>query len=315
MIIGAFTAMVCAGCQKEEAAYKTQTDSKEGVYLSVQKAVNGIQELQLFPQTDERKDVLCVNYGGLGLPASDIQVNLEEDVVALDSVNAVRRNRGEEEYLPFPAGSYLLDKTSGAIRSGQLSSDNLTLTYKPEKFDLTKKYMLALKATNNQGYQFLTNGSTVFYLAQVVEKSLPKAEWTATASSVQQSGEGEGNGIAEALIDENITSYWHSMWSPSSPTFPHWVQIDFKKELYVTKIGLTRRQNNANGFKTFAIEGTKDGQTWIPVLKDQVMNQQELGTQIFSIDPQYLKQIKITMKDNFNNQASTHLAEVDAFGY
>ncbi len=314
-IVLALSAFAFISCQKEEASYEELTDTKDGVFLSVQKAVNGFQDLQLFPQIAERKDLFSVNYGGLGLPSSDIQVVFEEDKAAMDSINLARKNRGEEEYLSFPAGSYAIDKNSATIKSGQLSSEFLTLIYNPEKFDLEKKYLLALKASNSQGYQFKNNGSTIFYIAEVVEKSHSKSEWTATASSIQESGEGEGNGIARALIDGNTSTFWHSMWSPSSPPFPHWIQIDFKNEIYVTQIGLTRRQNNSNGFKTFDIEGSKDGKTWVTLLKDQEMDREELESQIFPIQPQYLKQIKITMKDNFNNQASTHLAEIDVFGY
>ena len=50
-IIGlAISAVALLSCQKEETAYQELTDSKEGVVLSVQKAVNGFQNLQLFPQ-------------------------------------------------------------------------------------------------------------------------------------------------------------------------------------------------------------------------------------------------------------------------
>ncbi|SJN19911.1 hypothetical protein FM107_02060 [Sphingobacterium sp. JB170] len=37
--------------------------------------------------------------------------------------------------------------------------------------------------------------------------------------------------------------------------------------------------------------------------------------QVFGIEPQYLKKIRVVMKDNFKGQASTHLGEIDLIGY
>lgn len=301
-------------CKKDIPTYEQTSDTREGAWLSVQKAVNGMQSLTIFPQVEERKDIFTVNYGGLGLPADNINVDFTVDQEAFDSVNRVRATLGQPALKPFPAGSYSLDKTNGTIQAGSISSENISLTYYPSKFSLTDQYLLAIKATNSQGYNFRPGASTVLYYAAVIEKAHNKTGWSATVSS-DQASEGGGNGIAAALIDNNPGTFWSSTWSPANIPFPHWAEVNFGKELYVTQIGLTRRQNNANGFKTFDVLGTKDGTTWITLLKDQKMVQTELDMQRFPIQPQYLSKIRIVMKDNFNNQLSTHLAEIDAIGY
>ncbi|WP_312697762.1 discoidin domain-containing protein, partial [Sphingobacterium mizutaii] len=109
--------------------------------------------------------------------------------------------------------------------------------------------------------------------------------------------------------------FWHTQWQGGQPNFPHWVEVDFKADVYVTKIGLTRRQNNTNGFKTFDILGSTDGSTWKTLAVDQVMDRTEIEMQKFEVPAQFLKKIKINIKDNFNGQASTHLAEIDVLGY
>lgn len=305
---------ILVSCKLEQMEFEKESDTKQGVWLSIQKAADGTQGLTLFPQIDERKETFNVNFGALGLPAKDVVVDFTEDKNALDSINRVRTNRGLEPYLTFPAGSYTLDKTAATIKKGEVSSDLVTLTYKPQQFDLSKQYLLPLKAVNRDGYAFREGGQTVYFLAAVIEKLHPKAGWVATASSEQLSG--ETTGLASAVIDGNINTYWHSPYNnPANIPFPHWLEIDFKSDVYVTKIGLTRRQNNVNGFKTFDIEGSKDGTTWVKLANNQVMDQNELEAQFFTIEPQYLKKIKIALKDNFNGQTSTHLAEFDVFGY
>lgn len=299
-------------CKKETPDYEKKNNTRDQAWLNVQKATNGIQELTLFPVVNERKDVFNVNYGGVGYPAEDINVSFAFDQKSLDSLNKIRINAGDDPLLPFPEGSYNLDRTSTIIKSGSTSSDYITLTYDPSKFDLAKEYMLPLKATNSQGYTFRERQSTILYSAAVVEKQHSKAGWAATVSSIHT---GESTGTPAALIDGNISTFWHTPYDANAPKFPHWAEVDFSKEIYVTQIGLTRRQNNINGFKTFDVEGTKDGSTWTTLVKDGVMEQTELEMQKFPIEPQYLKKIKIIMKDNFGGQVYTHLAEIDALGY
>jgi hypothetical protein len=299
-------------CKEDVPTYEELNDTREQAWLSVQKAANGQQDLILFPQIAERKDIFSVNYGGVGYPAEDLNITFAQDQKALDSVNRIRQIGGLEPLLPFPAGSYSIDKTSASIKAGTTGSDYLTLTYKPEDFDLSKEYMLALTATNNQGYKFRSGSSTILYYAAVVEKPQIKSKWTAKVSSIHT---GESIGTPGAIIDGNITTFWHTPYAAGSPNYPHWAEIDFGEEIYATKIGVTKRQGNSTGFKTFDILGSKDGTTWITLAANQTMEQFDDGMQSFEITPQYLKKIKLELKAPFGGQIYTHLAEVDVFGY
>ncbi|WP_149913446.1 discoidin domain-containing protein [Sphingobacterium cavernae] len=299
-------------CKEDKPTYEQLNDTREQAWLSVQKAANGQQDLVLFPQVQERKDVFRVNYGGVGYPSEDISITFAQDQKALDSVNRIRQIGGLEPYIPFPAGSYTLDKSSVNIQAGTTGSDFITLTYKPENFDLTKEYMLALTATNNKDYKFRAGSSTILYYAAVVEKPQSKTKWTAKVSSIHT---GESIGTPGAIVDGNINTFWHTPYSAGSPNYPHWAEIDFGEEIYATKIGITKRQANSTGFKTFDILGSKDGTTWITLASNQVMEQFNDGMQVFDITPQYLKKIKLDLKNSFGGQNYTHLAEVDVIGY
>ena len=312
--------LLCAGlwlsaCKEDIPLYEQTTDSKDQVWLSIQRAADGPKGLSIFPiEEEERTEQFSVNYGGLGLPASAIQVDYAVDQAIFDSLNVVEENRGNEPFTRFPEGSFTLDKSSSTIAAGETGSDIVTFSYKPAAFDITKRYLLALTGTTNSGYSFRDGAQTIIFTAEVVKKTHDKTEWTASASS-EEPAEGDGNGLAAAAIDGDAISFWHSQWDGASPPFPHWVEVDLGGELYVSEIGLTRRQNNNNGFKTFDIEGTRDGKTWVTLLKDAQMEQEPLDMQVFELQGQYVSKIRVLMKDNFNNQASTHLGEIDLMGY
>ncbi|MGO3807461.1 MAG: discoidin domain-containing protein, partial [Sphingobacterium sp.] len=280
------------GCKEDTPLYEEATDSTDQVWLSIQRAADGPAELSIFPVGEEdRTETFSVNYGGLGVPASDITVSYQADQVLFDSLNRLQEIRGEEPYEMFPEGSYSLDKTTSVILAGKTQSDIVTMSYKPELFDISKQYLLVISAQNANGYSFHSSGQTIIYTAEATQKVHAKDAWTATASGVEPA-EGPDNGMAGAVIDGDANTFWHSPWKDSSPQFPHWLEIDLGGDLYIVEIGLTRRQGDSNGFKTFDIEGSTDGTTWSVLVENGVMDREALDMQVFGIEPQYLKKIR-----------------------
>lgn len=303
------------GCKEDTPLYEQSTDSSDQVWLSIQRATDGPVGLSIFPVGEEdRTETFSVNYGGVGVPASDILVNYEIDQVLFDSLNMIQKRRGQEPYETFPEGSYSFDKIVSVIPAGKTRSDIVTMSYKPELFDITKRYLLVVSGRNRDGYSFHASGQTIIFTAEATQKLHAKDGWTATASGVEPA-EGPDNGMAAAVIDGDVNTFWHSPWKDSSPPFPHWVEVDLGGDLYVVEVGLTRRQNDGNGFKTFDVEGSVDGAIWTTLLKDGIMDRDALDMQVFPIEAQYIKKVRVLMKDNFNDQSSTHMAELDLIGY
>ena len=67
----------------------------------------------------------------------------------------------------------------------------------------------------------------------------------ATANSEQTEGE---NGKASNVLDGNLGTYWHSMYSPSKPSGPHSITLTSKEDV-MTLGGLvyTARSGHGNG--------------------------------------------------------------------
>ena len=61
---------------------------------------------------------------------------------------------------------------------------------------------------------------------------------------VSDEREDDGGGM-HTLIDDNLGSYWHSMWGPDAP-LPHWAIIDMKEEHEIGKIDIFRRRDNTD---------------------------------------------------------------------
>ena len=89
-----------------------------------------------------------------------------------------------------------------------------------------------------------------------------KSTWTATADS-ETPDDWENTGKASALLDGQVTTYWHTDYSVSpSPDYPHWVLIDMKSAQNLIAVAVTNRQAatpNKVGMKKFKLEGSTDG--------------------------------------------------------
>jgi hypothetical protein len=52
------------------------------------------------------------------------------------------------------------------------------------------------------------------------------------------------NGSVRAMIDGNVSTFWHASWSNPVTDYPHWFIIDFGVEVSLTNIEMTKRQGN-----------------------------------------------------------------------
>ena len=299
-------------CKEDVPSYEALTDTKERVFLYMQKAVDGGESLTLFPQGEVRETKFSVNYGGVGLPASDIQIAITKDQSAIDSVNAIRVRNGLEEYEVLPDNAYSIDKTTVVIGKGMQNSDYVTFKYNADVLDLQKKYAIAFRATNEQGYSFNNKGQVLVLTGEVVESSLIKTGWSSTVS-VNQSNDGAG---AAGLIDNNLETFWHTPWSGTLPQWPFYATINMAKPQNITKFVLSLRHNNASTApKDFDLESSTDGTNYT-LVKSFTNESKVNGDQItYSLDELLTTQyIRFKFKNGHHASWMT-LAEITPIGY
>jgi len=90
---------------------------------------------------------------------------------------------------------------------------------------------------------------------------IPKPEGQLTviyASSIEPS-----EGSAEALTDGDPSTFWHTMYSITMGTYPHWVDFDAGKLKTIKGITYTTRQDSSNGdIKDYEIYVSTDARSW-----------------------------------------------------
>jgi hypothetical protein len=147
-----------------------------------------------------------------------------------------------------------------------------------------------------------------------------RTTWVVLQVSDERADDGGGKAT---LIDDNRSTYWHSMWGPNIPP-PHWAIIDMQNSLRnITRIETWRRANNGNS-KTVQYfvsdDPDPDAATWVQIGSDVVFPNNSSAadnmrtTEIPSPDPANKKRyLKIYLPDSNNNQ-NTSIAEIYVYG-
>ncbi|WP_214229458.1 discoidin domain-containing protein [Pedobacter sp. B4-66] len=138
------------------------------------------------------------------------------------------------------------------------------------------------------------------------EVKLNKIGWTATASSEINNEDEELNGAenivdnvtAKSITSPEVPSFWQSDYNldPMFP-YPHWLIIDLKKDIRITKIGLNAHTDGNQGFSEFKIEGSVDGIGFTDIAQGQkTFNPRITTEQNFKVSPATpIRYVKITL--------------------
>ncbi|MCQ5209109.1 discoidin domain-containing protein, partial [Bacteroides thetaiotaomicron] len=67
--------------------------------------------------------------------------------------------------------------------------------------------------------------------------TLERTGWEAIDCSAERADDGGGKA---AVLDGNLSTYWHSQWGQEAP-LPHWILIDMKKVYEIGVVEIVRR--------------------------------------------------------------------------
>jgi hypothetical protein len=142
---------------------------------------------------------------------------------------------------------------------------------------------------------------------------MSKTGWSINSfSSEETSGEGAVNGRASTLIDGNATTFWHSRWSTSPTSYPHYFVIDLGTSKTSKGLGLTQRSNLVRAIKDFQVLTSTDGVSFTAV--NNYVAQNVATNQYFDFgSPKTFRYLKLIANSAHDGLQFASLAEVKLY--
>lgn len=212
-------------------------------------------------------------------------------------------------YLLLPSNAYTLEPTVPVLAIG-MNSTSVGIRVKKNELALGGNYMLPLKLSAVSKFEVYPGATTSTFFISYPGDKIDKTGWTITANTEELTGEGAGNGHAVHLIDDNLTSFWHSQWQGGSQVLPHILVIDMKKDVQVGRIDCARRPGQA-GLKYFNLEGSTDGINWSSMGEFSVI--QVDGLQPYIVKPMTARYIRMTIPEKQGGTVA-YMAELTVYG-
>ena len=288
------------------------------------KAITGV-----FSITDEPYEVKFVaalagsEYATSGVAATnDITVNFVADLTLIDKYN----KECGTDYLPMPEGSYTFP-ASAIIGKGKGATDSLMLSVAAKDvFESFELYMLPIRISSVKGAGAYPYQQVLYIGLSGVEDAdnislYDRSGWEVIEFSTEEPGEGGGNGLAQCILDNNPSTFWHTQWAGSIPGPPHHFVVDMKESVVVHGIALMNRDFSGEWAteghgqpKNIKVAISADGENWTD--NGSFPNLQHPAGQPFikyfftSYKP--ARYIKLTVTESYK-EAYTCLAEFGVF--
>ncbi|SFD88867.1 F5/8 type C domain-containing protein [Chitinophaga sp. CF118] len=254
--------------------------------------------------------------------ANDITIHFKADTSLVAKFNT----ENSTSYPVLPAGSYELQATA-TIPKGATSTGNVSLKIlAKDKIDPFQDYMIPVSIESISGaavssYQqttyFVVNGTADPASMQPYDES----GWTIAGFSTEEPGEGGGNGLAKAAIDEDPSTFWNSKWSGGEPAPPHYIIIDMGEIKPVHGIGIMDRyfegdwQTDGHGQPhDITVSVSADNVTWDDVagIKDIPHDAGQPWYKYFVSTLKQARYVKVTVTKVYATN-STNIAEIQIF--
>lgn len=130
---------------------------------------------------------------------------------------------------------------------------------------------------------------------------------------VDYSSHQENEGPIVNAIDNQISTYWHTEYSPNQPGYPHFITVDMKENITVKAIAVARRNGNNNIASCFILELSSDGTNWKPIDEFSIDNSTD-GIQIIPLKTAASGRFfKLTGKTSATSNAFMCVSEINLF--
>jgi hypothetical protein len=122
-----------------------------------------------------------------------------------------------------------------------------------------------------------------------------------------------GEGEPAHAIDGDPRTIWHTAYSASEPTYPHWLRLDFGTEQLVNSIEILPRGGQSNGrFTQFRVEISDDGNTWKTVKQATAKDSSE--SLVVTFPPVKSRWLRLVTEKEVSGRPWSSLSELKIFG-
>lgn len=268
--------------------------------------------------TNSAVEVKQLEYGSISTFTEKVKFGLDTDnkwdlecrfVVDEEYIAEYNADNGTS-FKALPEGTYTIPEMI-TLPDGTTNME-LEVTIKGDQL-ATGDYMLPVKIVEVSQFE-ISEAKAVAPLAfRIMGHKLSRTGWTAEADTEELTGEGAGNGVAGCVLDDNLTTFWHSTWQTGNRIpLPYELIIDAKKEYTFAQLALMQRQHDSNrDTKAGEFYISSDKENWTKVGAFNM--QQILEAQTFAVAPTKGRYIKIKMTDSFRDGYCS-LSEVYAYG-
>ena len=254
--------------------------------------------------------------------ANEITINFKADTTLV----AVFNEQNATNYPLLPSGSYELQATA-TIAKGATSTGNLSLKIiAKDRISPFQDYMIpisieSISGASGSAYQqttyFVVNGTAD--LASMIPYD--QSGWSIAGFSTEEPAEGGGNGLAQAAIDEDPSTFWNSKWSGGEPGPPHYIIIDMGEMKPVHGIGIMDRyfegdwQTDGHGQpQDVTVSVSVDNVTWDEVadIRDLPHDAGQPWYKYFVSTLKEARYVRVTVTKVYAT-SSTNIAEIQIF--
>jgi hypothetical protein len=239
----------------------------------------------------------------------------------LSAVNEYNKTNGEE-YLPFPADAFVLEKTSVSIDENTNSS-SFNVMIKPSALAIEdgEAYLLPLTLSiedDDTNVRIDVNYRTVYlviytdliHIEEIWDEDIAKDKWTVAGFSSEWQNNIHDIYKVDKALDGNINTYWHT----DLTGLPQWFSIDMHGNKQISGFTLTIRQDDADSHpKSVLFEVSKNNVKWKTALLVPELPK-ILTTQTLSLEqPVVARYFKVTVLSVWSTNPYTYIAELSAF--
>ncbi|MEE9364115.1 MAG: DUF3472 domain-containing protein [Cellulophaga sp.] len=142
-----------------------------------------------------------------------------------------------------------------------------------------------------------------------------KTAWVITDFSTQEDQGGEGTtGLASDILDEDISTYWHSCWNGCTALAPHHITVDMGQLNTINGFRFSQRQSLSRAVENIEIQISIDNINWESVgdfVLENVANPQNVDLS----ESKTLRYFKFIAKSSHDGSDNSAIADINVYTF